>query len=236
MNALLWIIPALALGYLLLVVLLYVMQPAMVYYPVTRLSYTPGDIGLAYEDVTFFAEDSVRLHGWYIPASGRGDSATVLFNHGNAGNISGRLETIRLLNRLGLDVFIYDYRGYGRSEGNPTEQGTYRDAMAAWNHLTAERELRPGNILLMGRSLGGAVAVWLATRTDPAGLIIESTFTSAADLGADLYPIFPVRQLIKFEYSNLSRIGAITVPMLIAHSREDDLVPFAHGRRLYEAA
>lgn len=230
----LWILTVLLVAYGLILLLMYVIQSRLIYYPASQLPYTPADISLEYEDIFFTTEDSVQLNGWFVPHdNARG---TILFQHGNAGNISGRLATILLIHKLRLNVLIYDYRGYGKSEGNPTEEGTYRDARAAWNYLTKERAIQPGQIILMGRSLGGAVAAWLATKVQPGGVILESTFTSAADLGAELYPLFPVRRIIHFNYTTINSVKKIDVPLLIVHSKEDDLVPFSHGKKLFEAA
>lgn len=234
LNSVFWIVIVLLAGYLLLVLFMYTAQSKMIYYPVEQLPYSPDDVGLRYENVSFSTEDSVELNGWFIPhQNARG---TILFHHGNAGNIAGRLETIQLLHNLRINLFVFDYRGYGRSEGEPSEEGTYRDAMAAWNYLTEERQIPAGQIVTMGRSLGGAVAAWLATQTEPAGVILESTFTSATDLGSELYPFFPVRMLIRYDYNTLSRIDNIDTPILIGHSAQDDLVPYSHGRKLFEAA
>src|SRR5699024_9879685 len=153
----------------------------MIYHPSKGLWTDPPAAGLAFEDVTFDTEDDRQLHGWFVPSDDT--STTVLYFHGNAGNISGRLETIKLLHSLGLNVFIFDDRGYGKSEGSSSEKGTYRDAAAAWNYLTQSRGIDAGKIVVMGRSLGGSIAAWLAARKNPAALVIESTFTSAADLG-----------------------------------------------------
>jgi hypothetical protein len=161
---------------------------------------------------------------------------TLLFFHGNAGNISHRLDSIRIFADLGLDVFIFDYRGYGLSEGSPSEPGTYRDATAAWRWLTGERGLAPGQILLFGRSLGAAVALELATRVEPAGVILESAFTSVPDLGAAIYPWLPVRLLSRYRYDNLGRIASVRAPLLVVHSRGDEIVPFRQGQALFAAA
>ncbi|MDZ7689950.1 MAG: alpha/beta fold hydrolase [Balneolaceae bacterium] len=234
LSSLLWIIGGLLAGYLLLLVILYVFQAQFIYHPTKSLPITPKSVGLKYQDVNFTAEDGTPLHGWYVPNEhARG---TVLFQHGNAGNISGRLETIEILNRLGLNVLIYDYRGYGRSDGSPSEEGTYMDAMAAWNYLTEEKGVPPGKIILMGRSLGGGVTSWLANHTEPAAVILESTFTSAPDLATDLYPIFPTSRLIKYSYPNEQNIKKIKVPILIAHSPEDGLIPYKHGKKLFDIA
>ncbi|MDR8392785.1 alpha/beta hydrolase [Aliifodinibius sp. S!AR15-10] len=234
LSSLLWTVAALVAGYILIVVLLYLFQANLIFHPVSELPYKPDVVGLKYEDVNFTSEDGVNLHGWYVPHdNARG---TVLFQHGNAGNISGRLETLEILHNLGLNIFIYDYRGYGQSDGAPSEEGTYRDAMAAWLYLTETKNTDAAHVILMGRSLGGAVTAWLATQVTPAGVILESTFTSAPDLAADLYSIFPARSLIKYDFPNKDRIQKIDVPLLVAHSTEDDLIPFKHGQRLFEMA
>jgi len=213
---------------------MYLMQSSLVYHPQGELLATPSTAGLDYEEVTFQTSDDIELHGWHVPA----DSAhlTVLYFHGNAGNISGRLETIQLLHELGLNVFIFDYRGYGKSEGSPSEQGTYRDAEAAWNYLRSDKNIANSSIVIMGRSLGGSVAAWLAAQKSPAASVIESTFTSATDLGADLYPWLPVRWIMNFEYNTLKHIKQINSPLFMAHSRDDQIVPFHHGQQLFEAA
>lgn len=234
LQSTLWILASIAAGYLILVLLMYAMQSSLVYHPQSKLWATPSSVGLQYEDVTFETEDNISLHGWFVAA---GDSAnpTVLYFHGNAGNISGRMETIQLLNDLGLNVFIFDYRGYGQSEGSPSEEGTYRDAIAAWDYLQSERGIPGTNIVIMGRSLGGSVASWLAARKSPAASIIESSFTSAADLAADLYPWLPVRWMIKYDYNTLRNVKQIESPVFMAHSPDDQVVPFHHSQKLFEA-
>lgn len=136
---------------------MYALQPKMVYHPQKQLVHTPAEVGLTYEDVLFATEDNLRLHSWYIPTEKA--FATVLYVHGNAGNISGRLQTIQLLNELELNVFIFDYQGYGKSEGHPTEQGTYRDAKAAWDYLVSEKHPDSSQIVIMGRSLADIIHI-----------------------------------------------------------------------------
>lgn len=234
LSPILWIFGGLLTVYVAIVGLMYFFQSHLIYHPTKSIPATPGSFGINYEDVHFQAQDGTKLHGWYVPAGkARG---TVLFQHGNAGNISGRLETIDMLNKMNLNVFIYDYRGYGRSGGSTTEQGTYQDAMAAWKHLTEKIGEQPQDIVLMGRSLGGGVTSWLATKVTPAAVILESTFLSAPDLAADLYPIFPARQMVSFKYPNKENIRQINVPLLIGHSTEDDLIPYEHGHRLFQLA
>ena len=214
--------------------MLYFLQSKLVYYPSRRIDATPAAIGQAYEDVSFQAADGVRLSAWYVPADRPG--RVLLLCHGNAGNISGRLESIAVFHRLGLSVFIFDYRGYGKSEGKPTEAGTYLDAEAAWEHLVADRGVRPEDIIVFGRSLGGAVAAKLAGDRNPGALILESSFTSAADLAGKMLWFLPVRWLIRFDYDTIASVRKVRCPTLIVHSRDDRLVPFRHARRIFEAA
>lgn len=234
MQGLLWILVSVIIGYMLICLLLYFFQSNMMYYPVKEIFQTPAAMGLEFEDVSFESQNGSEIAGWYVPA--KGGKATVLFSHGNAGNISGRLETIRILNNLNLNVLMYDYQGYGKSEGSSSEETTYQDALAAWNFLKQNKQIPSTEIILMGRSLGGAVSAWLATKTDPAALILESSFTSAKDLAAEIYPIFPVRWLMKFDYPTAEYLKKLSIPVLITHSKDDQLVPYHHGKELYEIA
>ena len=161
---------------------------------------------------------------------------TVLFLHGNAGNISHRLDSVQMFHRLGYSTLIFDYRGYGNSGGTPSEQGTYRDAEAAWRYLAEQRHIPSCRIVLFGESLGGAIAAWLAARQKPAALVIASGFTSVPDLAQHLYPYLPVRWLARIRYDTREYLRAVTAPVLIAHSPQDDIVPFEHGRALFAAA
>jgi len=220
-----------------LALLLFLFQPSLVYYPEIgrEIAATPQQAGLPYEDVRLVTADGIALHGWFVPA-GNPARGTVLFLHGNAGNISHRLDSLQMFHRLGYNTLIVDYRGYGKSVGKPDEQGTYRDAAAAWDYLTQTRNIPPARIVLFGESLGGAVAAWLASRQAPAALVIASGFTSVPDLAADLYPLLPVRWLSRFSYDTRAFLQASSVPVFIAHSPDDDIIPFRHGRALYEAA
>lgn len=230
-----WFISLLAGGYLLLLGLMYMLQEQMIFLPDGTLTATPADIGMPYEQVHLESEDGIRLHGWLVEADGPA-RGTLLFFHGNAGNISHRLESLQQFHRLGMDVLIIDYRGYGNSEGSPDEKGTYKDAEAAWQWLTRDRGVPPGEIVLFGRSLGASVAAWLAMQTEPAGLIMESAFTSAADLGQSIYPIFPVHMLLRVRYPTLDYLQQTDAPVLVAHSPDDEIVPYEMGRTLYENA
>ena len=229
-----WIVIVIAVAYIILAGFLFIFQSRYVYYPDRVLLADPGSIGLDFETVRFETADGVKLSGWFIPS----DSAkgVILFCHGNAGNLSHRLESIQIFHRLGLDVFIFDYRGYGESEGKPTEHGTYEDAKAAWQYLIETRHVIPSQIIVFGRSLGGAIASWLAQSQTPGGLILESTFTSLGDIAATLYPYLPVRLLLRFEYNTAEYLGRVNCPVLIVHSHDDEIMPFDHGRQLFDMA
>ena len=213
---------------------LYFFQDRLIYFPDKEIAVTPEAVGLPFEDVEFETADGLTLRGWFVPVNA--SDRALLFFHGNAGNISHRLESLLTFHRLGLNTLIFDYRGYGGSEGKPSEEGTYKDAEAAWEYLTKVRGIEPHNVVLFGRSLGGAVATWLAARVNCAALIVESTFTSVPDLAAKTYPIFPVRLLARFRYDSKERIAEAHCPVLIVHSPDDELIPFEHGRVLFEAA
>ncbi len=223
----------LALAYGGLCLMAYLFQGRLLYLPSRALAATPADIGLAFESLALETEDGVRLHAWFIPAER--PRFTLLFCHGNAGNISHRLASIRIFHDLGLSVLIFDYRGYGQSRGRPSEEGTYRDAEAAWAHLV-RRGIPPEGIVVFGRSLGGAIAAHLAASKGPRGLIVESAFTALPDLAAELYPFLPARWLTRFRYDTRSALKACRCPVLIVHSRDDEIVPFAHAEGLYAAA
>jgi len=226
--------------YALLSLILYLFQGSMVYLsnlPGRALEATPASIGLDYENVRIDTSDDERLHGWFVPApESRG---TLLFFHGNAGNISHRLESIAIFHELGLDVLIIDYRGYGESSGRTTEQGTYLDAAAAWDHLVNERGIAPERIVVFGRSLGGAVAAWLGARLKsgrgPAAVIIESSFTSGVDMARRLYPFLPVRLITRLRYPVADYVAELECPALVVHSRDDEIIPFNMGQSIYAA-
>lgn len=226
------------LAYLGLLALIYFNQNRLVYFPARTMVSTPAALGWAYEEVWLETADGVQVHGWFVPpphqpAPARG---TVLLLHGNGGNISHRLDSVAFFGRMGLNSFLLDYRGYGQSAGQPDEAGTYQDAEAAWRWLVEERQLDPQRIIIIGRSLGGGVAVWLAQRHPPGALILDATFTSLPEVGAHHYPFLPVQLLSHNRYPNLERLPDIHVPLLITHSPTDRVVPFAHSQRLYAAA
>ena len=235
---------AIAVGYGAIVGLAFAFQDQLLFQPSSRLLATPDDAGMRYETVHLDTEDGETLHGWWIPAAdtsretspGEFAKQTLLFFHGNAGNISGRLESVQQFHRMGLNVLIVDYRGYGQSTGSPSEEGIYRDAEACWKYLTEVQNLVPQEIIVFGRSMGGGPATWLAARHSPGAVILESVFTNVPDIGAHHYSFLPVRALATNQFDNESRVAEIDAPTLHIHSREDRVVPFELGRQVYEAA
>ena len=226
------------LGLLLAGILIWWLQPRMIFYPLKTVQSTPADWGMAFEHVQLTTEDGIALHGWLIPAAGRRTEAphTLLFFHGNAGNISHRRDSIAIFNALGLDVLIIDYRGFGQSEGSPSEQGLYRDAAAAWRWLTQGRGIAAGDIVIFGRSLGGAVAIQLAAQTQPAGLIVESSFDDLGSLAEEHYPLLSRLIPLRYRFPAAEQLAAVRCPLLVLHSPDDRIVPYRLGRRLFAAA
>jgi fermentation-respiration switch protein FrsA (DUF1100 family) len=225
--------------YLGLAAIIFSRQSSFVFQPEMDRGYgaDPSDIGLEYTALKLRTVEGETLDGWHVPAAAtREKLGLVLFFHGNAGNIGHRLDYLRMFHDLGMATLIIDYRGYGRSSGTPSEEGSYLDAKAAWLHATKELGFAPDRIVIFGESLGGAVAAQLAEGHRPGALILASTFTSVPDLGAELYPWLPVRMLARIRYNTLARLPRINCPLLVVHSRSDDVIPFEHGRRLFEAA
>jgi len=234
MLVVIWVLALLAAAYAVLVAVAYLQQSKLLYLAGSgsgRAGATPGAIGLEYEEVRFCSPDGQSLHGWFVPAGEL--HPVVLFLHGNAGHIGDRLRSIRLLHALGLNVLIFDYRGYGLSSGTPTEEGTYQDALAAWNYLH-ERGFSPQRIIVHGRSLGAAIGAELARQHRPAALILESAFSSLPDIAAFHYWYVPARALVRFSYLTEEYVRDIRCPTLVIHSVEDELVPIAQGRRVFE--
>ncbi|MDP1732955.1 MAG: alpha/beta hydrolase [Sulfuritalea sp.] len=225
--------------YLGLLALIYFKQDALVFQPAMERGFraTPASIGLGFSPLTLATPDGETLDGWHVPA-GRGKPARglVIIFHGNAGNISHRLDYLRMFHDLGYASLIIDYRGYGKSSGKPSEAGTYLDADTAWRHATQVLGFTPQSIVVFGESLGGAVAAQLAATHRLGALMLASTFSSVPDLGAEIYPWLPIRLLANIEYNSLERLGQIDCPLLVIHSRDDDIIPYRHGRRLFAAA
>lgn len=240
MSVLISILTVVAAVYAGLGLMLWLVQPRLVFYPIREHDSRPEEVGLDYEAVRIHTEDGVELDAWFVPAESA--SYAILFCHGNAGNISHRLDTLLLFHQIGLDCLIFDYRGYGRSEGHPSEEGLYRDAEAGWRWLTEVRRIPPEKIILFGRSLGGSVAAHLAARLaeqpgpQPAGLVIESSFSSLVDIGRHYYPFFPVRWFARFRFDTVRAVQKIHIPVLVIHSPEDDMVPFQFGQKIFDNA
>ena len=226
----------LVIGYLAVAAAAFFFQPQLIFFPGIGRDdpATPADYGLAFEDLRLPTEDGERLHAWYVPAPGA--RGTALLFHGNAGSIAARAAWLPMFQRLRLNALLVEYRGYGRSSGNPSEQGFHLDARAALAHLTAERATPATSVVVFGESLGGAVAARLAAEQPVGAVVLMSSFTSVPDLAAGLYPFLPVRLLARYDFDSLARMQRIAAPVLVAHSPDDEIVPFAHGRRLYEAA
>ena len=223
-------------GYCLLVAVVYLMQGRMLYLsnvPGRALAMTPADAGFEYQDVAIETSDGVTLHGWFIAGQ---SSRVLLFFHGNAGNISHRLDSIGQFRALGLSVLIIDYRGYGQSAGRTTESGIYRDAAAAWRYLTDDRGIAASDIIVFGRSLGASVASQLAARRQPLALIVESAFTSVPDIAQDLYPWLPARWLSRLRHATREHVRDVRCPVLVIHSRDDEIIPFQHGESIFASA
>ena len=230
--------PALRISALLLVLsaLMLVFERKLIYFPQRAHDVTPRQLGLAFEDLTLTAEDGVRIHAFYLPAPAE-PRWTVLFAHGNAGNVSHRLDrAVFLQSKLRAAVLLFDYRGYGRSEGSPDEEGTYRDARAAHRWLVEEKRVPPDRLVVFGESLGSAVALDLALSRPCRALVLESPFASVPAMARAVYPILPLWPFVRTRYDNEAKAPRISVPLLVLHGDRDEVVPYAQGRRVFEAA
>ena len=210
------------------------LEKRYIFFPSAAIEQTPGDFGIEYEEVFFTTRDGLNLHGWYLPGTG---DVTWLWFHGNGGNISHRVEELALFrHRLGVNQFIFDYRGYGRSSGTPSEKGTYQDSRAALEYLTSRSDLAPEKIVYFGRSLGAAVAVELAASREPLGLVLVAPFSSISDMAKVAFPFTPFHLLVRGRYDSITTIRQIHRPVLILHGDQDATVPLSQGKKLFEAA
>lgn len=209
------------------------LESRSVFFPTKNIEFTPEFINLPFEDIYIETEDKLKINGWFIPYGGA--KYTVLLCHGNAGNIADRLDKISLLHRLGVNIFIIDYRGYGKSQGRPSESGIYLDAKRAYDYLINSRNIRPENIILYGESLGGAVAINLASEVKIAGLILEGAFSKGRDMAKKIYPFLPPL-LFSNKFDSLIKIKKIEAAKLFIHSKDDEIVPFALAQKLYNTA
>jgi len=212
-------------------------EKGLIFFPMSHLEGTPKDFHLEYENVFFPAVDGIRLHGWFVPSSDPGEKTTLLWLHGNAGNISHRLENIALLHRhLNIAVFIFDYREFGLSSGHISKAGTYLDARGAWNYLVMERMVQPTDILLFGRSLGTALAVDLARSEPCLGAVLEAAFTSSYDMLKRYFFGAIPPELTQSAYDNIGKIDLIRAPLLFIHGEYDEAIPVEMAQRLYRSA
>jgi fermentation-respiration switch protein FrsA (DUF1100 family) len=234
LRALLPALGLIAAALILVIALAYFGQESLMFFPDRTLRATPALVGLQFEEVWLKAEDGIGLGAWWVePEQARG---AVVFAHGNAGNISDRLDAIRLFADLGLAVLAFDYRGYGASDGSPSEQGTYRDMEAAVAHLRSARGFGPERTVYYGESLGGAVALATAIKLPPAALVLESTFTSVRAMAAVHYPFVPGVLATRVRYDSLARVRQVRCPLLVLHGPADTIVPYRMGRELFDAA
>lgn len=220
------------------------LEKRFVFFPSAEVPFTPADVGLAFQDVTFTTQDGLELNGWFVPAAealpdretGQAGQTWVWF-HGNGGNIGHRVDELaQLHHRLGVGLFIFDYRGYGHSRGEPSEQGTYLDARAALEYLRQRPDVDPERMVYFGRSLGSAVAVELATEQPPQAIVLVSPFASVRDMARLALPFPPAGWLVRNHYPTASRIKGVNVPLLVLHGDLDQTVPISQGRKLFEAA
>ncbi|MBN1531452.1 MAG: alpha/beta hydrolase [Spirochaetes bacterium] len=204
------------------------------YFPTSEIRHTPDEAGMPYEDLYIQSTGGIRINAWWVPA--RDARYTILLCHGNGGNISHRIGKIEILHGQGFNVFIFDYRGYGRSDGTPSEQGLYDDAACAWKHLTVVMKHPPSSVIVWGTSLGGSVAARLASTTAPRALVLESAFHSLAEVTHHHMPIYPQRLCLNNVYNTYRSLENVRSPVLVIHSREDTTIPYDQGLRLFEAA
>ena len=210
------------------------LEPHKLYIPDRGVVLSPTSVGMLFEDLNFKAEDGESINGWFVPA--KGGKVTILYCHGNSGNITDRLSRIDFFNKMGFNLLIFDYRGYGKSSGKPSEQGLYKDARAAYDYLISRNDIDKDKIIALGVSLGGAVAAELCLKRKVRALVLESTFVSLTLQAQDLYPYLPVGFLLWEKYDTLSKIKKIGIPKLIIHGIDDEIVLFKHARLLYDAA
>jgi pimeloyl-ACP methyl ester carboxylesterase len=211
-------------------------EKRLIYYPAAEVDVTPKALGLPFEEVSIDVEPGVTIHGWFIKAAKEPSVATVLFSHGNAGNIADRLDRVLRWRGVGADFLLYDYRGYGKSTGSPDEEGTYRDGRAAYDYLVSDRHVDPAHLILMGESLGCAISIQLAIERKAAGLAIEAPFASIAHMANAIYPFLPLGSFIRTRYENVKKIPQLKMPLFVVQGTRDEVIPLAQGRMVFDAA
>ena len=211
------------------------LENRLIFHPTTDIARTPRDVGLDYLDLYFTTADNVRLNGWFIPHLQA--SATMIWFHGNAGNIGDRVDNIKLLHdKTHINIFIFDYRGYGRSPGSSSETTTYIDGDAAMNFVRTQLQVESKNLLIFGRSLGAAVAAEMASRHDSRAVILESPFMSIREMARVMLPALPIGPLLSAKFDVIDKVGKITAPLLVLHGDQDEIIPFEQGQRVFAAA
>lgn len=233
MNKFIQLLVTIVVIYAAFLFLLFIFQNSFIFFPSQAVDITPGYYSMQYEDHFFQTEDGVNLHGWWIEHPDA--SGTVILSHGNAGNISHRISLVQMMKGLNVNFFLYDYRGYGKSEGKPDEAGLYLDGLAAYHFVRESKGINPGEIILFGRSIGGAVAAENAVKSEIGGLVIEAAFSDVRSLMRQLFPIVPTF-LAKYDFPVSEYLKEITVPVMIMHSHQDDIIPYSHGVKNYESA
>lgn len=217
-----------------LLLMLFLFQGKLLFITTQELHRTPAVNGWEFEDVELPVGDETT-HAWWIPAPGK-SKGVILFSHGNAGNIADRIESVGIFRDMGFDTLVYDYGGYGRSTGRPSEARCYADIRAMWAWLTETRDIAPGRIVIFGRSLGAGPSIQLATEVEAAALVVESAFLSVPKMAQRVYPMFPAKFIVRYRFNNEAKIGHVNMPVLFIHSPDDSLIPFEHGQRLHELA
>lgn len=220
--------------YLFLALLLTVFQAKFVFLPGKTIFMTPDDKGMDFDEFWVTTPDGNKVNGWFIKAAN--PKGTLLFCHGNAGTISHRIESAEIFLDLGLNVVLYDYRGYGSSSGTPSENNTYEDTEAVWNYLMLEKKLSASEIIVLGRSMGGPVAANIAKNVNPKMCILESTFTSVHDVAKERFPIFPTKWLVTIHYPTVDYIKELKCPLLVVHSTDDEFIPYKMGEENFAVA
>jgi len=210
------------------------LEQKSLYHPFKEIPQTPTNLGIAYEEINFKTDDGKLLNGWFVPA--KDVKVTVLYCHGNAGNIYHRLHKVKFFHEMGVNFFIFDYRGYGKSTGNPSEKGLYKDAQAAYDYIISRSDVDRNKIVVYGKSLGGPVAADLCLHRNASALILEGSFASVALRAQQLYPFLPMKLLITQKYDAMFKVKDIHIPKFIAHGRKDEVISFRHGEILFGVA
>jgi len=221
-------------GFVLLKIMAMGMEQRSIYYPVREIFEDPKSIGIPFEDLYFKTGDGETINGWLVIA--KDAKATVLYCHGNAGNISHRLHRVKFFYDMGLNLLIFDYRGYGNSSGRPSEQGLYKDVQAVYDFLVSREDISRDGIIAYGKSLGGSVAAELCLRRKARALVLESSFASTVMIAKEILPFLPIKLLVSQRFDAINKVRNISIPKLILHGRDDEVIRFRHSERLYKSA